>query len=176
MRSMTAILALGAMLAALPAAPALAASAAQARDMCKARLQSQFSASGSNVVASEDGDDRWMVTGNASRSGEQGHFSCWVDNGRISNVETSDWKKKTGDDAAVAVGAIALAAIIAAATSKRRSHEKDRYNDDGWGQNSYYDDSFSVARDVTCYRNQRACYNDWNHSYNMRWTQREFGY
>lgn len=161
----------------MAAAPAAAGTASAAQNACKARLQGQFSATASNVVTSNRGSDRWEVSGTASRKGERGHFDCWVTGYNVTNIETSGWEKRKTDGAAVAVGAIALAAIIAAASSKRRNHEYDRneYND-GWNNNSYYDDSYAPAGGVICYRNQRACYNEWNHSYNSRWSQREFGY
>jgi hypothetical protein len=169
---------LAAAITVLAAMPAAAATSNDARAACKTRLQSQFSASASNIVASSRGTDRWEVSGTASRKGEQGHFNCWVNGYSVTNIETSDWeKKKSNDGAAVAVGAVALAAIIAAASSRKRNHEYDRYGDnDSWNRNGYYDDSYSPSGGVTCYRNQRACYNNWNHSYNSRWSQREFGY
>jgi hypothetical protein len=162
----------------MAAAPAAAGSASAAQEACKTRLQGQFSATASNVVTSNRGSDRWDVSGTASRKGERGHFDCSVTGYDVTNIETSGWEeKKNNDGAAVAVGAVALAAIIAAASSKRRNHEYDRnqYND-GWNNNQYYDDSYSPSGGVICYRNQRACYNNWNHSYNSRWSQREFGY
>jgi hypothetical protein len=160
----------------LAAAPA-AASANDARSACKARLQSQFSASASNVVTSPRGSDRWEVSGTASRKGERGHFTCQVRGYDITNIETSDWEEKKDDTAAIAVGAVALAAIIAAAASRKRNHENDRYEyNDNWNNNYRYNGGYSPSNGVTCYRNQRACYNNWNNSYNSRWSQREFGY
>lgn len=161
----------------LAAAPAAAATAGNARDVCKARLQSQFSASASNVVTSPRGDDRWEVAGTASRKGERGHFNCSVNGYDITNIETSNWEQKKDDGAAVAVGAIALAAIIAAAASRKSNHEKDRYQyNNNWNNNYGYNNGYSPSGGVTCYRNQRACYNSWNNSYNAHWSQREFRY
>jgi hypothetical protein len=161
----------------IAAAPAMAGTASAAQEACKTRLKGQFSATASDIVTTNRGSDRWEISGTASRKGERGHFDCWVDGYNVTNIETSGWEKKKTDGAAVAVGAVALAAIIAAASSKKRNHQYDRYEyNDGWNNNRYYDDSYSPSGGVICYRNQRACYNNWNHSYNSRWSQREFGY
>lgn len=181
MRSVTSLaVAAALMLVGLPSAPAAAQiSAESAKSLCRDRLRSNFNASASNVTASYRGSDRFSVTGSASRNGESGRFDCTVEYGRVADINTSDWHKSSnGAGTAVAIGgAIALAAIIAAASSKNRSHEHDRYDRRDYDRDDrYYDDSYSPARDVDCYRNQRACYNSWDHSYNARWSQREFGY
>lgn len=65
---------------------------------------------------------------------------------------------------ALAVGALAAVGAVAYAASK--ANDKDDHGDD-W--NRYY----SPARDVRCYRAQRACYD--RNGYSAYWTRREFG-
>lgn len=154
-------------------------SARSAENLCRDQLRSRYNASGTrNVTSSDRGNGRFQVNGNADRSGQTASFNCRVDYGNVRNLNVGKWEKRSGGgggDALAAVGiAVALGAIIAAASSKKKSHENDPYPD-GYQDNSYGDDSYSPSGGITCYRQQRACF-DGNNNYNAGWTSREFGY
>ncbi len=166
----------------MPAAPARADYRQDAaRSACSDRIRSQYDASTRNVSASERGYDRFSVTGEARRGSETASFTCRTDRGSVQSVSVGSWRRG-GSDAgktAAAVGiAVGLAAIIAAASSKRRNDDYDRYGrrDYDRGDNGYYNnDSYSPTGGIICYRAQRSCFDDY-HNYNARWTQREFDY
>lgn len=174
--------------AGMPAAPAWADSASNnARSSCNDRIRREYNASTSGVSASERGYERYSVTGEARRNGEAASFTCRTDRGSVQSLNVGSWRKSSGGGGAVAaVGiAVGLAAIIAAASSKKRNNEQydrygrqdyDRGSSSDYGNNGYSDsDSFSPGGGVTCYRIQRACFDNYN-NYSPRWTQREFSY
>ncbi|NJC07334.1 hypothetical protein GGQ62_000332 [Polymorphobacter fuscus] len=172
-------------LLAVPPVPARAQSWSprDAEGVCKDQLRRDYGISNTRgVTSSERGNGRFQVTGHADRANQGNNqtarFDCWVERGSVRNVNLGDWEKQSGNgsgDAVAAVGAaIVLGAIIAAATSKKKSHEHDRYPD-GYQDNNYGSDSFSPAGGITCYRQQRACFDGYN-NYNAGWTSREFGY
>jgi hypothetical protein len=164
----------------IPAAPVLAQgwSSRGAESQCRDALRSRYGVSNTrNVTTSDRGNDRYQVNGNADRGSETTSFNCRVENGGVRNVNVGSWSKKSsgGGDAVAAVGiAVALGALIAAASSKKKSHEYDQYPD-GYQNNNYGGDSYSPAGGITCYRQQRACFDNYN-NYNAGWTSREFGY
>jgi hypothetical protein len=150
-----------------------------AENQCKDQLRNRYGVSNTHGVTSSDrGNGRYQVSGNADRGNQTTYFNCRVDNGYVSNVNIGRWNDKphnSGGDAVAAVGvAVALGALIAAASSKKKSHEYDQYPD-GYQGNNYGSDSYSPARNITCYRQQRACFDNYN-NYNAGWTSREFGY
>jgi hypothetical protein len=175
--------------ASLPAAPALASTASNyAKSSCTDRIRRDYDASTRNVNVSESGYDRFNVTGEARRNGEAANFNCRTDRGSVKSLNVQSWHKSSGGggDAVAAVGiAVGLAAIIAAASSKKKHNEDydrygrqdyDRGNNGYSANNGYYNnDSYSPGSGMTCYRAQRACFDNYN-NYNPRWTQREFGY
>jgi hypothetical protein len=169
---------------ALPAAPALADSGSNyAKSSCSDRVRRDYSASTHNVSISERGYDRYNVTGEARRNGEAANFTCRTDRGSVQSLSVGNWRRGSSNNtgnAVAAVGlAVGLAAIIAAASSKKKQNEQyDRYgrqdydrNNNGYSEN----DSYSAGSGVTCYRAQRACFDNYD-NYNPRWTQREFSY
>jgi len=174
----------------LAASPAVANPASDAKGACRNELRRDYNASTDNVTASDRGGDRFSVGGTAERRGEARYFTCRTDGGRVSSLNVPGMNRESGggnDAGKVAAGvgiAVGLAAIIAAATSKRKSHEYDRYennqNNSGSWDNYYVnqsnDDSYQPASGVICYRRQRACYNSYDNNYHSRWSQREFGY
>jgi hypothetical protein len=166
--------------ASLPVAPLSAQywSPRDAENQCRDALRSRYGVSNTrNVTASDRGNGRFQVNGNADRGNQSASFNCRVENGGVRNVNLGSWSNKPsgGGDAVAAVGvAIALGALIAAASSKKKSHEYDQYPD-GYQNNNYGGDSYSPAGGITCYRQQRACFDNYN-NYNAGWTSREFGY
>lgn len=169
-------------IAGVPAAPVSAQnwSARTAENQCRDQLRSRYNVSGTrNVTSSDRGNGRFQVNGNADRSGQTASFNCQIEYGSVRNLNVGRWEEHRGGggggDAVAAVGvALALGAIIAAASSKKKSHENDRYPD-GYQDNGYSSDSYSPGQGVTCYRQQRACF-DGGNNYNAGWTSREFGY
>jgi hypothetical protein len=173
----------------LPAAPALADSRSDyAKSSCNDRLRRDYGASSHNTSASERGYDRYNVNGEARRNGEAASFTCRTDRGSVQSLNIGSWRKSSNNsgNAVAAVGiAVGLAAIIAAASSKKKNNDQyDRYGRQDYdrGNNGYYggggyadSDSYSPGSGVTCYRAQRACFDNYN-NYNPRWTQREFSY
>jgi hypothetical protein len=172
--------ALALVVAGVPAAPVAAQnwSARAAENQCRDQLRSRYNVSGTrNVTSSDRGNGRFQVNGNADRSGQTANFNCRVEYGNVRNLNVGRWEERRGGggDAVAAVGiAVALGAIIAAASSKKKSHEHDPYPD-GYQDNSYGSDSYSPSGGITCYRQQRACFDSYN-NYNAGWTSREFGY
>jgi hypothetical protein len=173
--------ALALVVAGVPAAPVSAQnwSARAAENQCRDQLRSRYNVSGTrNVTSSDRGNGRFQVNGNADRSGQTAYFNCRVEYGNVRNLNVGRWEERRGGgggDAVAAVGiAVALGAIIAAASSKKKSHEHDPYPD-GYQDNSYGSDSYSPSGGITCYRQQRACFDSYN-NYNAGWTSREFGY
>jgi hypothetical protein len=166
--------------AGIPMAPLQAQgwSSRAAESQCRDQLRQRYDVSNThNVTTSDRGNGRYQVNGDANRNRETASFSCRVENGTVRNLNVGRWTQKSNDggDAVAAVGvAIALGAIIAAASSKKKSHEYDQYPD-GYQGNNYGNDSYSPARNITCYRQQRACFDNYN-NYNAGWTSREFGY
>lgn len=165
------------------ASPAVASAAGDAKSACRADIRRDYNASTDNMTASERGGDRFVVSGTAERRGETSYFTCRTEDGRVRSVNVPGMSREAGGGdggkTVAAVGiAVGLAAIIAAATSKKKSHEYDRYDD--YDQNNYYGDQYRdgyrPASGVICYRRQRACYNSYNNIYLSRWTQHEFGY
>lgn len=172
---------------ALTAAPVPAAAnpASAAKSACGSQVRRDYNAGTSSVTASERGDDRFVVNGTAERRGEYRNFTCRTDGGRVQSLFVTGMSRETGNSndtgkAVAAVGiAVGLAAIIAAASSKKKSHEYDRYDD--YRDDNYYrptntGDSYRPASGVICYRRQRACYNAYNERYLASWTQYEFRY
>jgi hypothetical protein len=163
-----------------PAVPVQAQgwSSRAAENQCRDQLRQRYGVSNThNVTTSDRGNNRYQVNGNADRNRETASFNCRVENGYVRNLSVGRWSQKSngGGDAVAAVGvAIALGAIIAAASSKKKSHEYDQYPD-GYQGNNYGSDSYSPAGGITCYRQQRACFDNYN-NYNAGWTSREFGY
>jgi len=165
--------------------PAMASPASDARSACTSDLRRDYNAGTENVTVSERGSDRFVVTGTAVRRGDYRNFNCRTQGGRVQSLFAGGLSRETGSsndsgNAIAAVGvAVALAAIIAAASSKNKSHEYDRYDEDR--NNSYYrpsdaGDSYRPASGVICYRRQRACYNSYNDDYLSSWTRHEFRY
>lgn len=166
--------------AGIPMAPVQAQgwSSRAAESQCRDQLRQRYGVSNThNVTSSDRGNGRYQVNGNADRNRETASFNCRVENGTVRNLNVGRWTQKSdgGGDAVAAIGvAIALGAIIAAASSKKKSHEYDQYPD-GYQGNNYGNDSYSPAGGITCYRQQRACFDNYN-NYNAGWTSREFGY
>ncbi len=160
-------------------APAAAQNSPRAAEnMCKDNIRRNYGVSNFQGVTSSDrGGNRYIVNGNAERGNETAYFTCRAQYGSTS-ISMGNWNRKSGGSggAVAAVGvAIALGAIIAAASSKHKSHEYDNYDNGGNNNNYGGDNSYSPARNVTCYRDQRACFDDRN-NYLASWTSREFGY
>lgn len=169
---------------AMPAAPAFAGPREDyARSTCSDRVRGQYDADARDMSVSENGYDRFVVSGEARRGNETASFTCRTDRGYVQSLSLGGWRRGGGNDTGktvAAVGlAVGLAAIIAAASSKRRNDQHDRYGrpdydrrDDGYYNNN---DSYSPTGGIVCYRAQRACYDDY-HNYSTRWSQREFDY
>ena len=166
----------------LPAAPAWAGpQMGYAKSSCQDRVRRDYNAGTRSVTISDRGHDRYTVTGEATRSGRSAHFTCGYDHGAVQSVSVDDWYRggssgssgNSGGTVAAVGAAVALAAIIAAASSKNRSHENDRYEQRGYGSGD--NDIYSPVNGITCYRAQRACFDNYN-NYDPRWTQREFNY
>jgi type II secretory pathway pseudopilin PulG len=167
--------------ATMPAVPAQAQnwSARAAESQCRDQLRRQYRVSNTHSVTTSDrGNGRFQVNGNADRDRQTANFNCRVEYGNVRNLNVGSWRNQSnngGGDALAAVGvAVALGAIIAAASSKKKSHEYDQYPD-GYQGNDYNNDSYSPASGITCYRQQRACFDNYN-NYNAGWTSRQFGY
>lgn len=176
------------------AAPALAQSSARsAETMCKAAAQREYGTSSLHGLTTSDrGRDRYTVTGNAQRSNERAYFTCKVENGYVRDFNRGNWSRSSAgnNDAGTAVAAVGaavlLGAVIAAATSKKKSHEYDRYDDNynnayPYQNNAPYDDNryrgerYSPVKGITCYRQQRTCF-EYDQNYSANWTSHEFGY
>ena len=149
-----------------------------AENQCKDQLRQQYSVTRTHDVTTSDrGNGRYQINGNADRNKQTTSFNCRVESNNVRSLNVGRWTEKPngGGDAVAAIGiAIALGAIIAAASSKKKSHEYDQYPD-GYQGNEYSNDSYNPANGVTCYRQQRACFDNYN-NYNAGWTSREFGY
>jgi hypothetical protein len=166
--------------------PAMASPAGDAKNACSSNVRRDYNAGTNSVTVSERGYDRFVVSGVAERRGEYRSFNCRTESGRVQSLYVAGMSRETGSSgndtgkAVAAVGvAVALAAIIAAASSKKKSHEYDRYDD--YRDDNYYrpantGDSYRPASGVICYRRQRACYNAYNERYLASWTQHEFRY
>ncbi|MBL8791930.1 MAG: hypothetical protein JNM45_15675 [Rhizobiales bacterium] len=82
-----------------------------------------------------------------------------------------------GKTAQVVAGGLVGAAIVAAA-SKHHHHHKHYYYDDYQpypvnGYNTYWNNVYSPAPGITCYRAQYACYRA-NGSFSANWTRMQF--
>jgi hypothetical protein len=149
-----------------------------AESACRDALQRQQGSNQTRAVTTSDrGNGRFQVNGYLDRSRQTAPFACSVNNGNVRNVNVGKWQDKSSGGAGGAVAAVgiavALGALIAAASSKNKSHEYDNYPDGYPDINN--GDSYSPAGGITCYRQQRACF-DGNNNYNAGWTSREFGY
>ncbi len=145
---------------------------------CEDALERRYDAEGFHgVTVSYRGGD-YKVTGYAEQDREDAWFECWVDNGRVEDLDFDGWSHRDDDDdddkAKKVAAGVAAVAIIAAIASAKKSHDNDhdyehgRYDDD--------DDrpvTWSPARNVNCYRNTRQCY-ETGKGYSAYWTNREF--
>jgi hypothetical protein len=185
------------------AAPAFAQySARSAESMCRDTARREYGTSSLHGITTSDrGRDRYTVTGHAQRSNETAYFTCKVENGRVRDFNRGNWNRQSSGGGSNAGGAVAavgaavlLGAVIAAATSKKKSHEYDRYDDNynnnyndnynnnyAYNNNRPYDDNryrgerYSPVKGITCYRQQRACF-EYDQNYSANWTSHEFGY
>ncbi|WP_293682645.1 hypothetical protein [uncultured Phenylobacterium sp.] len=105
-------------------------------------------------------------------------ISLYVSNGRYREIESRssgdcnlsagrEDKKKKDNSTAIVAGALAVGLLAAAAANHKKDNDRD---DDRGGRGSY-----SPARDVDCYPNQRTCY-ERGRGYSAYWTNREFKY
>lgn len=152
-----------------------------AKSLCSDRIRRDYSASTRSVSTSWRGSDRYSVTGEARRNGETANFTCRTDRRLVQSLTVGSWRRSSSNngEAVAAVGiAVGLAAIIAAASSKKRNDQYDRYGRREFDRSNYRyygNDGYSPTTGIICHRAQRACYDDYD-NYNARWTQREFGY
>ncbi len=166
--------------ASLGAAPAAAQyNPRGAEQICRDQVRNRYGTNGIDGVTSSDrGGGRFVVNGNANRGNDTAYFTCRVQNGYVSNINMGDWTRRKGNDSGGAIAAVGaavlLGAIIAAASSKKKSHEYDTYDNPGYNDGNYGRNSYSPANGVTCYRDQRACFDD-RQNYIANWTAHEFG-
>jgi hypothetical protein len=74
----------------------------------------------------------------------------------------------SGAGLAVGLAIVGIAAAVAASNAKKRERERD-------SQDRYYwEGSYSPARDIQCFRQERRCYRGGQISY--EWTDQQFGY
>jgi hypothetical protein len=108
-------------------------------------------------------------------------ISLYVSNGRYRDVDSRSSgdcnlssggdRKKKDNSAAIVAGALAVGLIAAAAAKSNKDRDRDRDDDRDNGRGR----SYSPARDVDCYPNQRTCY-ERGRGYSAYWTNREFKY
>ncbi len=130
------------------------------------------------LTVSHRGND-YKVTGYAERDGDNAWFECWVDNGRVEDLEFNGWPTRYDDDddddkAKKVAAGVAAIAVIAAIASAKKSHDNDHdYDHNDYRDHDNRSSTWSPARGVTCYRNTRQCYES-GHGYSAYWTNREF--
>jgi len=160
----------GSIVAGLSAGPALA----QPLDLIGAKsgqAEGSLNARGYVFDHNQGGEQLWW------RDRGRECISLYVSNGRYREIErrssgdcnlSSDGdRKKKDNSAAIVAGALAVGLLAAAAAKNKKDHDRD---DDRGGRGSY-----SPARDVDCYPNQRTCY-ERGRGYSAYWTNREFKY
>lgn len=172
-RMMTAV----ALTLALIAMPAIAA-AGEGRDAqreCRQAMIDEHKADGFHgVTAHKKSRGYFKVTGYADRHNRYTEeFTCLVYRGRVEELRFMGWEKEHGSDKekAAIVGGVLLAAAVAAAASEQDDDHDYRYND--YNRHEDRDEVWHPARDISCYRNLRQCYEQ-GAGYNAYWTRREF--
>jgi len=154
--------------------------ARDAERMCKHEMRREHDADGFHGVTVDDrGHHTYRVWGQAERDGRRSQeFKCRVERHDIVRLQFDGWQRHHGSDShkgeAVAAGVL-VGAVIAAAASSSNSHEHQRdyrHNDD-YRRHEDRSKSWHPARDITCYRNLRQCY-ETGSGYSARWTRREF--
>ncbi|MEO1457616.1 MAG: hypothetical protein AAFV49_08635 [Pseudomonadota bacterium] len=147
--------------------------AQDAKHACKQAARAQYGARGfDNLTASNRGGGYYKVMGTMMRRGEPNAvMRCRYKNGRITELSI----KGEADDAGAALGAalgVAVGAAIIGAVSGDHTH--DDYRAPADPPNYGHGAGYSPARNITCYRRQRACYHV-NGRLAPNWTEREFG-
>lgn len=162
----------GSVIAAMVAGPALA----QPMDLIGAKAgqaEGSLTARGYVFDHSEGGEQLWW------RDRGRECISLYVSNGRYRDVESrsaGDCRlssggegKKKDNSAAIVAGALAVGLLAAAAAKNKKDRDRDDDYGGGGGR------SYSPARGVDCYPNQRTCY-ERGRGYSAYWTNREFKY
>ena len=149
-----------------------------ARQMCVQQMRDEYGAEDFHGVSVlEKKPHVFQVSGSAERHKRSSEiFNCKVKNGSIKKLEFAGWHGGSDNDNAAAAAAIAavIGAVVigvAASNGDHEDHADYNYRDD------YRDDDrpkhWSPHRNVTCYRNTHACYEN-GHGYSTYWTRREF--
>ncbi len=168
---MAAIVAIG---VALPlAAEARDRGARDAKHECKEAARAKFGARGfDHLTAANRGGGYYKVMGTMRRRGEpDAVLRCRYKDGRVTELSI----KGDGDNAGAALGAalgVAVGAAIIGAVSGDHTH--DDYRAPAQQPNYGHGQGYSPARNITCYRRQRACYHV-SGRLAPNWTDREFG-
>lgn len=121
---------------------------------------------------------RFTVTGLAQRRHRGDvNFTCTYESGRVTRLRSdsggSGGGSGDGSGAAGIVAGAVLGAVLLGAIARDHKSGDHRRSDDPYDHDSNWDDDYSPADGITCYRGQRACYKR-NGAYAPRWTDREF--
>ncbi len=142
---------------------------------CQEAARAQYGARGFyDVTTANKGGGEFKVMGTMQLRGRPNAvMRCRYEGGRVTRLEIKGTDHGDGSGAALgaALGVAVGAAIIGAiAADHKHDHHESATHRPSYGAGRTY----SPARNVTCYRRQRACYHT-DGSFAPRWTRREFG-